>query len=107
RGDAPFVAEGVLDLAVAIAPEGVHRLHHRRGTRLDGLLEGSVRILHIKVESHWSSAQGKGALADALPLAAEHDGRVTDADLGVHDALAVRARHAEGLFSAEGLLVEL
>ena len=54
------------------------------------------------------SAQRLGrVLAHAGKFVIQHDHRIAYLDLGVHDSLAARARHAHDLLCAEGLLVKL
>ena len=43
----------------------------------------------------------------AGPLLAEHDDRVADLDLGVHDGFPIRAGHAHDLLGPERLFVKI
>jgi hypothetical protein len=101
------VTERILDLAVAVAPEHVRQRHDRLCARIHGLLPDRVGIVHIQVDEDRGAFQGQRAIAAPVgKVVGQHDARVADADLGVHD-LAAWAGHAADLGCAEGLFIEV
>jgi hypothetical protein len=109
-GDRPAVAERVLDLAVAVAPEHVGQRHDRLWRRRRppaARMAAGVGVVHVQVDEDRRAFQGQRAVAAPVGKGVgQHDARVADAHFGVHD-LAAGAGHAADLDGAEGLFVEL
>src|SRR5215207_1762566 len=107
RGDRPRVAEGILDEAEAVAPEHVVRLHQRRRAGVDRLLVGGVGVLDVGHDVDARPAELLRSLRARLrERIGEHEDRVADLELRVHDR-AVWSGHAAALLGAERALVEV
>src|SRR5680860_797022 len=106
RGNVPPMAEGVLELARAVAVELVLDRSQGLGPRLDGLLENCIGVFHIDIHGHRTAAQRLGALnAHLRKLVREHDHRVAEGKLRVAD-LVVGGVHSHRLGGTEHLGVE-
>ena len=105
--DGPAMAErDRCTCAVPVSPEHVGGRHHRPGASGDGAREDGVHVLHVEHERHRGAVQGlRGGGPHLRGLVAQHDDRVADPDLGVHQ-LPVGPGHARQLLRAERLHVE-
>src|SRR5579863_1331858 len=101
------MAEGVLELAVAISPEHIGDGHRDLCAGRGGLRYESVGIFDVKMNDHWRSlqrARPKGAVL--WHLVNEHHGGITYPDAAVHE-LPPWSRQARYLRGTERLLVEI
>jgi hypothetical protein len=86
------MAERVLQLAVAVAPEHVGDRHQDRRAGLDGLFEAGVDVLHVVVNRDRRALQRIRAECLMVgPLVGQHQHGVADLQAGVHH-LAARSR---------------
>ncbi len=110
-GQRPNMAEGVGHDAVAVAPEHVHRGHLGCRAGVQGTLDRGVTILDVAVNRHRCPAEGFGRVCFAVAVfgevIGEKDGPTANADLRVHDPLAIGSGHPANLCGIEGFLVEL
>src|SRR5262245_6263836 len=107
RRDHPFVAEGVGQLACAIAVEFVLYGPEQRRAGGHGAIDECVDVVDIEMQRDRTAAYALcGDGAEVRILVRQHDARIADADFGVAD-LARRFGEAECLLRAKGLGVEL
>src|SRR6266516_671176 len=107
-GKRPLVAEGILELAVTIAPKHFLDGHHGLGAGGDSALKNFVNIGQVEVNSDGGSIELlRRAAAELGKLVTEHEDGIADLELGVHDAFAIGARHATDFFCAEDILVKI
>ena len=100
------MAERIDHLAVAVAPECVFQRHLDGGAGIDRPLPHGVGVFHVQVDRHRRALQRTWAAAAVLGKGVgQHEHRVADAQLGVHD-LAAGAVHAPDYLGAEGAPVE-
>src|SRR5271170_7468618 len=107
RGRRPTVAERILELAIAIAPEHVRKRHGDLRSRVDRAPDERVHVVDIEVngdrrtlESLWADCAVIGKFVD------QHDRRITDPDHGMHK-LSVGTRHSGYFHRLERSLVKL
>ncbi|TMA30854.1 MAG: hypothetical protein E6J79_20890 [Deltaproteobacteria bacterium] len=93
-----FGETSFLHAAEAVAPEHVLDRHEDLGARLDGLGERLVDVGDVEEQQR--------RLRRLLERIVQHDNRVADLELGVHD-LSARPRHAHPFLRAESLLAEV
>src|SRR5437867_2912816 len=107
RGDAPAMAERILELPRTIAVELVLDRPQRGGTFLDGAVEDVIHVLDVNTDGHRRAAHGLGAAVfHVRELVGEHDQRVADLELGMAD-LAAGCAHAHALPRAEHGSIEV
>ncbi len=103
RGDPPCVARRIGDRAAAVAPELIRERHLHLRAGADGAVEERIAVLDIEPQRRRRSAERLRAFL-AHHDVVQHDARVADPDLGMHD-LAVRTDTAAQFFGAERLRV--
>src|SRR4029077_17031496 len=93
-------------LAVAVTPKLVADRHVNPGTRFDGAIKRRIDAINVDVQPHaYAAAAERRQRPELRPFVAQHDDRVANLQLGVHD-FAVRAFGDPSLLCAERLLVE-
>src|SRR3989442_79141 len=93
--------------SMAIAIELVRNRTSRLGARGNGLIENFVHIFYVDHQAHRTSAKGlRTTISRRLTFVRQHDRRITDLDLGMHDRV-VGPREAHQFGRAECLLVKL
>jgi hypothetical protein len=101
------VAEGIDELAVAVAPEGVAQRHQGLGAGGHGALPYRIGVAHVEVHDDRRALEGERPAAAVVgKIVAQHEHGIADAHFGVHDP-AVRAGHAGYLDGAEALAVKV
>src|SRR5204863_10041803 len=81
--------------------------HHGRGAGVHGALPGGVDVVAVDAEYGCRATQGLRALGTLLGhLVGDHDDRVADLELCVHD-LPVWTREPHDLLGGERLLIEI
>src|SRR5258708_38872007 len=100
------MAEGIGELAVAIAPELVVEWHVHLGARSDSAVEGSVHIFQVKEETARVLGSWRRRAGHAGELVGQHDMGVADLYFGVA-AFAVRAGHSHNFLGAANRLVKI
>src|SRR2546423_12163263 len=107
-GKRPFVAEGILEFAVTVAPEHFLDWHHSLGSGSDGALENFVNVGQVEVNGDGRSVKLLGrAAAEFGKLIAEHEEGIADFEFGVHNGLAIGTGHTTDLFGAEDVFVKV
>src|ERR1019366_5048335 len=102
----PFVAEWILNLTVAVAPELVTQWHGNDRASLDRPVEQSVDIFRVKIDHYCSGAQSFGrGVAHAWKLVRQHHPGVSDLERGVHQ-LAIWSVVCPEDLGPERILVE-
>jgi AraC-like DNA-binding protein len=104
--DVPAVPEGIVELAVAVAPEHVLQRLSDLGSGGDRLGEHGVGVGNLEGKDDGGSAdRGRGEDAQLWELVGEVDSAVVEAQLDGHQA-SVRRGDSVDLFGAEGITVE-
>src|SRR6267378_7239395 len=81
RADRPAVAERVLKLAVAVAPEHVGDGHGQLRAGFHRARDEGVRIVHVEVDDDWRAFERlRPEHAPLRRFVDQHDGRIADAD---------------------------
>ena len=108
RRDRPLVPEGVRHCPGAVAPEHVRHRHQRFGARRHGFIEQVVGVMYVEIEADRRRAHALRARAAPLRiLLAQHENRIADLNLTVHELFAVRRHESAAFLGAEGFLIEL
>ncbi len=106
-GQRPAMSERILEGSRAVAPEHVAERHLRLRAGVDGAFPCRIHIVEVDIETHRRAAVRLRALGvHPGHFVGEHDDRVADPDLGVHDAPA-RTRHTHGFGRSERFLIEV
>src|SRR3954468_20323937 len=101
------MAERVLELAVAIAPELVGNRHGDLRAGLDRARDETVDVVDVQVNGDRRALERlRPERAPLWHLIGQHYGRVSNAHGGMHE-LAIGPRHPRGLLRAESQLVEI
>src|SRR5437879_4851485 len=103
----PFVAKGVSELAITIAPELIRNGHFNLCSGFYRAIESSIDVLNIDVQAHGRAADGlRRESAELWIFVAQHDQRISDLHLSMHH-FSVGSLRNSSLLSSECLLVEL
>src|ERR1700722_5700264 len=106
RGDRPFVAEGIFQPSVTIAPELVHDRHFNFRARLHRAIESGINPVKIDVKCARRPADRLWRESAKLrEFVAQHDDGVPDLQFRMHD-LAVGTFHGASIRGAKGLFIE-
>src|SRR5216117_354568 len=105
RGETPEVAGRILHQAEAVAPEHVAEGHDDLRAGLHRPRERLVDVGHVDIQVTGGSAhRSRRPAPPARLLIAQHEERVADLELGVHDALAVGAGDAHHLLDGKSVM---
>src|SRR5947209_4517945 len=102
------MAEWILELAVAIAPELFHHGHLYLGAGFHCAIECGVNIFDVDVQTHACPATLRFGANDSEigKFVGEHDDGVADLQFRVHD-LAIWSFHYAAFFGAKRSLVKI
>src|SRR5258708_25038609 len=102
----PLVAVGIRHHPRSVAVEFVLDGTKERRARGEGLRNGLVHVLYVKVQRHRRAAQSDGAQgAEVRVLVGQHESRAADLELRVAD-LSFGIGQTKELFGAERFVVE-
>src|SRR5438552_2127405 len=101
------MTERIFHLTNSVAPELVHHRHLHRAARLYRPIKRSVGILDICVERDGGAAAALRRKTMRRKLAAEHQRRIADFYLSMHDRLAVGRHESIRLLCAKSFLVKV
>ena len=98
--EAPLVAEGIGDLAVAVAPELIFERHVHFRARRHCAIEGRIHIFQIEEDPARILHSRHGRGVHARELVGKENVRVSDLELRMPD-FAIGTLHAYGFFGAK------
>src|SRR5438046_2646886 len=102
RRNGPGEAEGILHVAVAVAPELIGQRKDDRAAGGYGFLEAGVDVRHVQAQHDRPIPLGGRRAAELREMVGEHEHGIADLDCGVHQ-LAARSRGPADLGCAERL----
>src|SRR5260370_5812724 len=100
------MAEGIGQLAVAVAPKLIVEWHIYLGARSDSAVEGSIHVFQVQKETARVLGSWLGRAGHTGDLVGQHDMGVADLYFGVAD-FAARAGHSHNFRGAEDRLVKI
>src|SRR5262245_21570231 len=101
------MSKGVSQLAEAIAPKHVLEGHRLLGTGIGSLLESRIYVVDVQEDTRGTAIQGlRSPRLAPVRFVGEHDVRIANSDLSMHD-LSIRRRHSEKLLCSKGFLIKI
>jgi hypothetical protein len=100
------MAEGVLQLAIPVAPELVGERHCDRSAGIHGALPPGISIIDLKMDRHAHGRRRCAAAPELREVVGEQQRVAIDAEARMHDPLAVLTISPVFLGGAEGAGIE-